>query len=63
MQESMMPFINTSPLFIAIVIGFAVSFNENISIRVPAIIVATATIISFLLPADCKIKLNTSFKY
>lgn len=50
MQESMMPFINTSPLFIAIVIGFAVSFNENISIRVPAIIVATATIISFLLP-------------
>ena len=42
--------INTSPLFIAIVIGFAVSFNENISIRVPAIIVATATIISFLLP-------------
>lgn len=48
MQESMMPFINISPLFIAIVIGFAVSFNENISIRVPAIIVATATIISFL---------------
>lgn len=46
MQESMMPFINISPLFIAIVIGFAVSFNENISIRVPAIIVATATIIS-----------------
>ncbi len=48
--RSMMPFINISPLFIAIVIGFAVSFNENISIRVPAIIVATATIISFLLP-------------
>lgn len=50
MQESMMPFINTSPLFIAIVIGFAVSFNENISIKVPAILVAIATIITFILP-------------
>lgn len=50
MQENVISFINTSPLFIAIIIGFVVSLNENISIRVPIIIVIISTIISFLLP-------------
>ncbi|GAA2867215.1 hypothetical protein [Lactobacillus intestinalis] len=50
MQENLISFINTSPLFIAIIIGFVVSLNENASIRVPIIIVIISTIISFLLP-------------
>ena len=50
MQENVISFINTSPLFIAIIIGFVVSLNENTSIRVPIIIVIISTIISFLLP-------------
>ena len=49
MQENVISFINTSPLFIAIIIGFVVSLNENTSIRVPIIIVIISTIISFLL--------------
>lgn len=31
MQENVMSFINISPLFIAIIIGFVVSFNEKLS--------------------------------
>lgn len=50
MQENVISFINTSPLFIAIIIGFVVSLNENTSIRVPIIIVIISTIISFVLP-------------
>ena len=50
MQENVMSFINISPLFIAIIIGFVVSFNENTSIKVPAIVVIISTIISFLFP-------------
>jgi hypothetical protein len=50
MQENVISFINTSPLFIAIIISFVVSLNENTSIRVPIIIVIISTIISFLLP-------------
>ena len=50
MQENVISFINTSPLFIAIIIGFVVSLNENTSIRVPIIIVIISTIISFPLP-------------
>ena len=50
MQENVMSFINISPLFIAIIIGFVVSFNENTSIKVPAIVVIISTIISYLFP-------------
>lgn len=50
MQENVMSFINISPLFIAIIIGFVVSFNENTSIKVLVIVVIISTIISFLLP-------------
>ena len=32
MQENVMSFVNISPLFIAIIIGFVLSFNENTSI-------------------------------
>lgn len=39
MQENVMSFVNISPLFIAIIIGFVVSFNENTSVKVPAIVV------------------------
>lgn len=47
MQENMT---NTLPLFIAIVVGFAVSFNENISVRVSIILVVISTVTSFLFP-------------
>ena len=50
MQENVMSFVNISPLFIAIIIGFVVSFNENTSVKVPAIVVIISTIISFLFP-------------
>ena len=50
MQENVMSFVNISPLFIAIIIGFVVSFNENTSIKIPAIVVIASTIISFLFP-------------
>ena len=48
MQENVMSFINISPLFIAIIIGFVVSFNENTSIKVPAIVVIISTILGYL---------------
>ncbi|MDE7049537.1 MAG: hypothetical protein K2O75_01430 [Lactobacillus sp.] len=50
MQENIMSFVNNSPLFIAIIIGFAASFIENTSIKISAIIVIASTIISFLFP-------------
>lgn len=50
MQENVMSFVNISPLFIAIIIGFVFSFNENTSIKIPAIVVIASTIISFLFP-------------
>ena len=43
MQENVMSFVNISPLFIAIIIGFVVSFNENTSVKVPAIVVIIST--------------------
>lgn len=50
MQENVMQFFNTLPLFIGIAASFAFSFNEDTSIKVPILLVITSVVISFLLP-------------
>ena len=50
MQENVMQFFNTLPLFIGIAISFTFSFNEDTSIKVPILLVIISTVISFLLP-------------
>ena len=50
MQENVMQFFNTLPLFIGIAIAFTFSFNEDTSIKVPILLVIISTVISFLLP-------------
>ena len=50
MQENVMQFFNTLPLFIGIAASFAFSFNEDTSIKVPILLAITSVVVSFLLP-------------
>lgn len=50
MQENVMQFFNTLPLFIGIAASFAFSFNEDTSIKVPILLAITSVVIGFLLP-------------